>query len=76
MPQQTDDQRKVFDAVSEPDLVALARRLIRIPSFVFQEHDVADDLAGYLKESGFDVEMMEVRHPWEPEKVTRHRSPG
>lgn len=71
MPQQTDDQRKVFDAVSEPDLVALARRLIRIPSFVFQEHDVADDLAGYLKESGFDVEMMEVRHPWEPKKVTR-----
>ena len=68
---QSEQSRAVFDAVSEDPLIDLARRMIRIPSFVFQEHDIADDLAGYLEDNGFDVEMMDVEHPWEAGTMTR-----
>ena len=71
MAEQSVRSRTVFDAVSESELVALAQRMIRIPSFFFEEHDVADDLAAYLTEAGFDVEMMTVEHPWEEGKTTR-----
>ena len=48
MTQQSELSQATFEAVSEPDLIALAQRMIRIPSFFFEEQDVADDLAGYL----------------------------
>ena len=71
MSQQSEYSRTVFHAVSEPELVALAQRMIRIPSFFFEEHNVADDLGEYLAEAGFDVDMMSVEHPWEDGKTTR-----
>ena len=68
---QSDLSSTVFDTVSEERLVDLARRMIRIPSFFFQEQEVADFLAGYLADLGLDVEMMEVEHPWEEGRTTR-----
>ncbi len=71
MAEQSEHACTVYDAVSEPELVALAQRMIRIPSFFFEEHEVADDLGEYLTEAGFDVDMMTVEHPWEDSKTTR-----
>ena len=71
MAEQSDQSCAVFAAVSESELVALARRMIRIPSFFFEEHDIADDLADYLNEAGFAVEMMTVEHPWDAGRTTR-----
>ncbi len=68
---QSEISRTVFETVSEERLVDLARRMIRIPSFFFEEHDVADFLADYLSGLGLDVEMMEVEHPWEEGRTTR-----
>ena len=68
---QSDQSRQVFDAISEDRLVSLARNMIRIPSFVFQEHEVADFMADYLSGLGLDVRMMDVTHPWEADKTTR-----
>ena len=68
---QSELSRTVFETVSEERLVDLARRMIRIPSFFFEEHEVADFLADYLADLGLDVEMMEVEHPWEAGRTTR-----
>lgn len=68
---QSEQSRAVSQTVSEAGLVDLARRIIRIPSLVFHEHEVADFMGDYLRHLGLEVQMMEVEHPWEPGKVTR-----
>ncbi len=68
---QSEQSRTVFETVSEERLVDLARRMIRIPSFMFQEHEVADFMGDYLRDLGLEVQMMDVAHPWEDGKVTR-----
>ena len=68
---EADLSRDVFAAISEERLVALARDIIRIPSFHFEEHDVADFLAAHLGGLGLEVEMMDVVHPTEDGVVTR-----
>ena len=68
---QSELSRSVFETVSEERLVDLARRMIRIPSFFFEEHEVADFLADYLTDLGLDIRMMEVEHPWEEGRTTR-----
>ena len=68
---QSEDSKKAFEAISEDRLVTLARKIIRMPSKLFEEHEVADYLADYLTDMGFDVEMMEVIHPWDETLKTR-----
>ena len=68
---QSEVSRAVLDAVSEERLVDLARRMIRIPSFFFEEHEVADFLGDHLRDLGLEVRMMDVEHPWEEGRTTR-----
>ena len=68
---QSESSRAVLDAVSEERLVDLARRMIRIPSFFFEEHEVADFLGDHLRGLGLEVRMMDVEHPWEEGRTTR-----
>ena len=68
---QSEDSKKAFEAISEDRLVTLARKIIRMPSKLFEEHEVADYLADHLTDMGFDVEMMEVIHPWDETLKTR-----
>ena len=68
---QSEDSKKAFETISEDRLVTLAREIIRMPSKLFEEHEVADYLADYMTDMGFDVEMMEVIHPWDETLKTR-----
>ena len=68
---QSEDSKKAFERISEDRLVTLARKIISMPSKLFEEHEVADYLDGYLSDMGFEVEMMEVIHPWDESLTTR-----
>jgi acetylornithine deacetylase/succinyl-diaminopimelate desuccinylase-like protein len=61
----------VARAVDRDRLLALELALIRIPSSAFEEHAIADFLAGYLDDLGLDVEMMEVANPRKPGASSR-----
>ncbi len=66
----------ILAAISEGRLLALEQALIRIPSSHFQEHEIADYLAGYLSELGLEVEMMEVEHPYDGAKPNTRQPIG
>jgi acetylornithine deacetylase len=52
--------QRVLDAVREDELVALAKDLVRIPSFTTEETPAARFLHGYLQGHGIPAELMEV----------------
>jgi acetylornithine deacetylase len=57
------DSAKIFDQIKHERVLQLEQALLRIPSSSFSEGDIADFLAGWLDDLGFDVEMMQVTHP-------------
>src|SRR4051794_38311830 len=61
----------VLDAVDEDRVLRLERKAIAIPSSTFEEGALADHLAGYLRDLGLEMEMMEVTHPTERGKSSR-----
>lgn len=63
--------RAVAKMVDTERLLKLEQDLIRIPSSTFHEHEIADYLANYLSNLGFEVEMMNVSHPTDADKSTR-----
>jgi acetylornithine deacetylase/succinyl-diaminopimelate desuccinylase-like protein len=65
------DFSRIFSEVNDEHVLWLEQSSIRIPSPSFQEHDYADFLANHLSEIGFEVEMMEVVYPKDPEKRSR-----
>ncbi|MBI4185050.1 MAG: M20/M25/M40 family metallo-hydrolase [Proteobacteria bacterium] len=67
---QSDRARAALAAVDERYLLDIERAMLRIPSPVFEEHAIADYLAGRMADLGLEVEMMEVAHPTE-NKTTR-----
>jgi acetylornithine deacetylase len=62
---------RIVGAVRDEDLIALARRIIAIPSPTFEEGQVADFLAEHMSSAGMQVDMMTVEHPSDPAKRTR-----
>lgn len=65
------DPRRVLGQVSDEQVLAIEQAALRIPSSAFEEHRLADYLAGYMSGFGMDVEMMEVAHPTKPGKRSR-----
>jgi acetylornithine deacetylase len=63
--------KKLFGNVDESRILSMEQAAIRIPSPAFQEHGIADLFANYMSEIGLDVEMMDVVHPFDPEKRSR-----
>lgn len=47
-------------AIDQDGIIKLAQDLIRIPSFTYEETEVARFLYGYLRGAGFEVELQEV----------------
>src|SRR5688572_25273072 len=62
---------RIFDHVSETQLVKLTRDIIAIPSPNFGEGKVADYLAEYMRGMGLSVSMMDVPHPTDKSKSTK-----
>ncbi len=62
---------EVLARIEDERLLALERAMLRIPSPVFEEGNLADFLAEHMAEIGLEVEMMEVTHPDDPEIKTR-----
>ncbi|MBI4199147.1 MAG: M20 family metallopeptidase [Chloroflexi bacterium] len=70
-----ESRRKVLAQVDQQEAVELASALVRIPSFSPQETPVADFLAGYFRQRGYDVELQEVE-PGRSQIVARLRGKG
>lgn len=66
-----DTSQSVLAAVEADRVLALEQAVLRIPSPVFEEHDLADYLAEWMEGIGLDVEMMDVVHPSRPGDKTR-----
>ncbi len=62
---------RIFDHVSETQLVKLTRDIIAIPSPNFGEGKLADYLAEYMRAMGLSVSMMDVPHPTDASKSTK-----
>ena len=50
--------------INEEELVELGKSLVRIPSFIGQETELARWTASYLSERGYEVELQEVEPGW------------
>ncbi len=64
------DSESALAAVNEGYVLELEQASLRIPSPVFEEHELVDYLAGRMSELGLEVDVMEVEHPTE-DKTTR-----
>ncbi|MEX2643877.1 MAG: M20/M25/M40 family metallo-hydrolase [Acetobacterales bacterium] len=62
---------EVCAAVEDGRVLELEQAVLRIPSPVFEEHDLADYLAERMTGMGLDVRMMDVTHPGRPGQKTR-----
>ncbi len=70
------EYQAILNKVDAERILALEQALIRIPSPHFQEHRIADYLAGHMRELGLDVEMMEVEHPYDAETAKTRQPIG
>ncbi len=61
----------LFSRISGDDVLRLTQELIRIPSPSFGEAALTDFLAEHMSGLGMRVDIMEVRHPFDSEKITR-----
>ena len=55
-----EDKQAVLAAVNCDDMIELAMRMVRIPSFKTEETELARFMAGYLEERGYEVQLQEV----------------
>ena len=55
-----EDKQAVLDAVNREDMIELAMRMVRIPSFKTEETELARFMAAYLEERGYEVQLQEV----------------
>ncbi len=62
---------KLFERISDNDVLALAQELIRCPSSSFDEGALTDLLSAHMKSLGMSVEIMEVPHPFDKGKTSR-----
>jgi len=53
-------KKQILDNIDEIKVIDLAKELIKIPSFTGEETPVAEFLAKYLEQHGFQIEMQEV----------------
>lgn len=56
----SDHLSELLRCVNEEEIVALAKELIRIPSFTTEETEVARFLAKFMEDNGLEVELQEV----------------
>ena len=68
-------RRRVLEAVREDEVVALAKDLVRIPSFTTEETPAAHFLKAYLDGHGIPAELMEVE-PGRFQVIGRIRGTG
>ena len=54
------DAQAALSAIDREDMLDLAKRMLRIPSFKTEETELAQFMAGYLEERGYVVELQEV----------------
>ena len=67
----TIDTRPALAAIDEKRILDLEQRSIRIPSSTFEEGNIADLYAEYMSGIGFEVEMQQVIHPFDPKQKSR-----
>jgi acetylornithine deacetylase len=67
----TTELSAVQQYVDAERVLEIEQELLRIPSSAFQEHQVADRLAGRMNDIGLDVTMMDVVNPLDPTMVSR-----
>ena len=60
LPASDDLREKVLESIDEKEVIALAKELIKIPSFTTEESDCAKFLAKFMEERGMEVELQEV----------------
>lgn len=53
-------EKNLLESIDEKEVIALAKELIKIPSLTGEETPVAEFLAEYLGDRGFQIEMQEV----------------
>jgi acetylornithine deacetylase len=67
----TTELSAVQQHVDAARVLEIEQELLRIPSSAFQEHQIADRLAGRMNDIGLDVTMMDVLNPLDPTMVSR-----
>lgn len=67
----SDRWQDVFDGINPNRILEREVAAVQIKSHSFQEHEAAEFFAGWMRDLGFDVEMMEVSHPTDPGQRTR-----
>jgi len=71
----SDHLSKLLGNIDEEEIVALAKDLIRIPSFTTEETEVARTLATFMEDNGLEVELQEVE-PGRYQTLGRIRGAG
>ncbi|MEQ9448273.1 MAG: M20/M25/M40 family metallo-hydrolase, partial [Rhodospirillaceae bacterium] len=61
----------LFGRISDDDVLRLTRQMIQIPSPSFEESALTDFLAERMSKLGMAVEIMEVPHPFDKNKISR-----
>ena len=67
----SDDLQKIMGLIEDQRVLDLDQAAVRIPSHSYQEHEVADFYTNRMADIGFEVEMMDVRHPTDAAKTNR-----
>ncbi len=55
---------KILECINDGAIVKLEQAVVRIPSFTYEETELAEYLARYMRDAGIDVEMHEVADPF------------
>ena len=55
--------KKILGCIDDEEIVKLEQALVRIPSLTYEETELAEYLAEYMRHAGIEVEMHEVTDP-------------
>jgi acetylornithine deacetylase len=59
----SETSKRVLDALVDDEVVKLEQAMVQIPSFTFEEADLAEYLAGYMSNAGIETTLHEIEDP-------------
>ena len=63
--------KRILATVDDEEIINLEQSLVRIPSFTYEEAELADYLAEYMSAAGIEVEMQEVVDPFDSSRKSK-----
>ena len=63
--------KRILATVDDEEIINLEQSLVRIPSFTYEEAELADYLAEYMSAAGIEVEMHEVVDPFDDSRKSK-----